>query len=563
MALPLAGFAQQTNAQESPLMIDFFVEGLSYAPASDMADFIPWNAPVSPSSAVENGTWYSIPGLYHRCFARYSADSGSTSNGNFSNYSNPYVFIPVGKQVVFPNMCTDKGGAKWGYNFTNWGIEGYFDANNNGIRSAAMHGGASYYIPMIKSGEDIFFWGEEADGNPTFLVCDSVKAMSYEEIGTNVKMYLGVEEGKYLIGTTTTQMDVTGNGTPETVYQYGVSQSCPKPQAPLSFDYAFIPAFTYSEKGMFQNGAKLKLVITGDESKKVLWEAYAGAGDFTNGTFSNSTTKEFGNLKFQSTLTDKDGKEYVQTCTINEPYTINITGFQDPGVDVGMLTVRRSSYGAKALSPVRFLFQDALNRGHGAITNRNNAYGLPLQLHGLYDVMAVSDNYISNAGWDMTDMSVLKFSADGITAVAGSNPSHTDVSYAQVRTQMDWFDAKGNANYSMELPSWVTSVTAVPSPTLHNAYVALYFTVTPLPSGVSGRGAKMFIKSYMGGISDKPIYILQGDYTKEMVDAATGIDAISLPKRNITSTTVNLFGQRVGANAKGIVIKNGIKILQK
>lgn len=558
VAASAASFAQEAKQSDASMIsifdasVNMTVDNTEKSVATPKG--VPFKAP-----SVENETWYTIPGLYHRSLTKYSLDAGGAEgSASYSIYNAAMVSIPIYQDVIFLNMCADKVGSQWGFNNNYFGEEGYFDANNNGVRSASKHSSSTYYAPMVKSGDNIFFWGEEAYTSNS-LSCDSVIALSYEEIGSNVKMYTGFTGNIYAFGTVATDFDFDEDGTAETVYQYGVEQSYPKPQAPISFDYVFIPALTYAEGGMFQNGAKIKMQIIGDESKKVLWEAEAGAGDFTNVSASSTSFTEYGCLKFQKIEKDEDGGEYTVNGIINEPYTILVTGFQDPGVNLGFRMAKRSTYGAKALSKPFRLYQDASGKAVGSLTWTANTYGLPVQLHGLYDVMAPCIEYDTSDGRHLVDMNVLKFSDDGQTTTAqGAN-----YPYGQIYTQMDWYDAEGNDNYFAEVPEWVTSMTATMSETAKSGFVTLEFKAEPLPAGVSGRGAKVFIESFMGGIAQEPIYLLQGNYTKEMVDQATGVETIVPVKKTNKAITVNALGQRVAGNAKGLVIKNGVKVFNK
>lgn len=559
VAASAASFAQEAK-QSDAMAISAFDESINMTVADDAQSEITNPVPfylAKPS--LENETWYSIPGLYHRSFTKYSEDSGSTGGGGYSTYNAPLISVPIDYDIIFKNECTDKVNSQWGFNNDYFGQEGLFDENNDGLRAVSKHSGSSYYVPMVKVGENVFYWGEEGYTSNS-ITCDSICALSYDEKGTNISMYTGFSGNVYCFGTASTEFDFDKDGTKETVYQYAVEQSYPKPQAPVSFDYIFLPALTYNADGMFfKDGAKIKLQVISDATNQVLWEAEAGQDDFLNGIGAFTNGGNYGNLKFQKVEKDEDGGEYTVNCTLNEAYTIVISGFQNAGVDLGFRMIKRSTYGAKALLPVVRYYQDAEGKAVGSLTWTANTYGLPLQLHGLYDVMSISDEYVASSGKEMKDMNVLTIAADGQSATAGNS----SLGYAQAYTQMDWYDAEGNENYFAELPEWVTSMVAAMSETAKSGYVQVAFKAEALPAGVTGRGAKVYLESFMGGKAEKPIYLLQGDYTKEMVDQATGIEAIAPVIKSNKAITVNAIGQRVAANAKGLVIKNGVKVFNK
>ena len=90
------------------------------------------------------------------------------------------------------------------------------------------------------------------------------------------------------------------------------------------------------------------------------------------------------------------------------------------------------------------------------------------------------------------------------------------------------------------------------------------FACDPLPVGVAGRGVKLYVNG-RGIVSETPIYILQGDYTKEQCDAdeqAAGVNSVLAPK-TFNGKTYSISGQQVNKNFKGIVIKDGKKFLNK
>lgn len=86
----------------------------------------------------------------------------------------------------------------------------------------------------------------------------------------------------------------------------------------------------------------------------------------------------------------------------------------------------------------------------------------------------------------------------------------------------------------------------------------LYFTAQALPAGQTGRAARVWIKSKRGVVSEKPFYVLQGDAT-----VADGIAAIKFDAKGKFVGTYNLGGARVSENAKGLIIKDGKKLLKK
>lgn len=516
------------------------------------------SASMGRKKTLANGVWYARPkGALTRSFTRYDEESGQTTpGGGYSLYNAPLLSTPVGRDIIFPNMCKDKAAAQWGFNNNYFGEESLYDENNDGVRGSGKRGG-SFYIPQVKVGEEIFFWGEEAYTSNS-ITTDDIVALSYEEKGANNSMYTGFTDG-YAFGTVKTAFDFDKDGTAEENDQYAVEASYPAPPAPISFDFAFAPALTHTQ--FFTGDQKITLTIYNDLTNKIVWQAQAGAGDFTGGTTAFTDGGEYGMLKFQKMEKDEDGGEYTVNCTIDFPYTVVIEGYAQEGVDLGFRMVKRTTYEAQDAPKMYRYYQNKEGKSVGSLSWTSNTYGLPLAFHGLYDVIDIDTAYVTSSGLNMKDMNVMMFSNDGQETACGTG----DATYPliQLSTQMAWYDAEMNENYFMELPEWVTAA-EYEIDTEGYCYGYLGFKAEPLPATIAGRGTKVYVESFMGGKSNQPIYFLQGNYTKEQVDkdfTPTAITRVAAEK--IANNKIyNVAGQEVGNNFKGIVIKNGKKFIK-
>ncbi len=68
------------------------------------------------------------------------------------------------------------------------------------------------------------------------------------------------------------------------------------------------------------------------------------------------------------------------------------------------------------------------------------------------------------------------------------------------------------------------------------------------------------------GIVSDPIYVLQGDITIDDVKAeiaATGINDVKVNKDQKSTKTYSITGAQVNKDYRGIVIKNGKKLIKK
>ena len=163
-------------------------------------------------------------------------------------------------------------------------------------------------------------------------------------------------------------------------------------------------------------------------------------------------------------------------------------------------------------------------------------------------------------------MNALRISDDGQTcstdgAVVGSDD---DLGGAAVYTAQSWFDEDLNEYYYLvDAPDWVSGVMVDESMRdgdSQGQYVGLDFvavTCDPLPAGVTGRSAKVFIGG-RGVVSSVPLYILQGDAT-----LADGINNVEAAPNAKNLRVFNLNGQEVTKATKGVIIQNGKKFVNK
>ena len=113
-------------------------------------------------------------------------------------------------------------------------------------------------------------------------------------------------------------------------------------------------------------------------------------------------------------------------------------------------------------------------------------------------------------------------------------------------------------SYSIEgLPDWL-SITGFDG----QYYTADYGFTTminieaqPLPAGVDGREAKFRFISEKGAKSE--------EFSVKQGDVSDGIENIVDEQKVENNATYNLSGQKVDGNYRGIVIKNGKKVVRK
>ena len=142
------------------------------------------------------------------------------------------------------------------------------------------------------------------------------------------------------------------------------------------------------------------------------------------------------------------------------------------------------------------------------------------------------------------------------------------------QTATPWYNADGIENYTYEVidastgddTEWITS--CIVNTDYWNAeeqtyYNLINFTATECPEG-EGRWAIVNING-RGVTSETPIILLQGTAKLEDVPS-TGIENVvtgNTVKADPNAPVYNISGQRVSKDAKGILIQNGKKFMNK
>ena len=121
-----------------------------------------------------------------------------------------------------------------------------------------------------------------------------------------------------------------------------------------------------------------------------------------------------------------------------------------------------------------------------------------------------------------------------------------------------WYDADGGENYFIDnIPEWVGDYD-VNEDTENHVFQLSFPNVKPLPEGTTKRATRLWVQG-LGYDAQHPIVILQGDAI-----IADGIDnVITNGNKQSDNRIFNLNGQQVNKAYKGIVVKNGRKMLNK
>lgn len=503
----------------------------------------------APNRAIEDGVVYARPvGVY------YSAYTFGTE-GEIGAW-----LVPGTGTVTYPNVCQNPEQATWsiatsnGYNdlnkYTNvnkdlempWGINPYLDtkdrllvAMNSPIISV---GNTSFEVPYVQAvanevspmsnvnptrGISIRFSNTDA---PAYGSGGSYEAMVQEQVSDIVKVH-------------------------------GVIETFDKPVSPMYVESVDLPFFTYQEDPLNGKELTIKIYPLGEsgqiirEAKEVLTcnsaEILRAQTDNQGRTFWQCIGS------FSKKTQDEFGDEIADPFTIDYPYAVEISGYNQEGVDVELYLTR--------VEDAYELACDNQTSVSCEMSDGSFAYYFvkgemtPIEFNMFYDGVEL---LISSKGDSYGSVVV---SDDGQTVVT-DNPNMEEankVNYVPFSSAASFFayDENGEVvgqNYDIEgMPDWLKVDGVADDPREKSGYSAIFFKAEPLPAGTEGRYATIYIVGRGGVKNAQPITVRQG--------SVTGIGTV-IAEGDANAIYYNVSGQRVN-NAKGLVIsKAGKRIIK-
>ena len=543
----------------------------------------------TPARTKSSGAYYKRPaGAYY---------GGFGLNG-YGYYASTINLVPW-QEVVYDNQIPGKAGVWHQY---------YYDQSGNNMGDILVNPEATvvdgdytwsqdpgrlYYTPTLRLGRDSFCIGEEN----LYLIYYKRPQYAGRTLTDSIGMknpaddhqryyYNGQNYGNTAAWGALSD-NMYGTGETDVTMQDNSVVMCPCFQVeqvmerPLSNLYveSVVASGCSFKRQPIAEGDTLKCYITnvvrvertdgtvqlraGDQIYETL---YAVAEDTLGFSMDNADTRNGktiyeGKILFSKKEVDEFGIEYNVPVVIDPNdfdeygFAIVIDGFDKSTIDFGVYGWQVND-DVDDVEPGRF---SVYNPGTGdAYTfTYNGCIAMQVGLNAMYDAVEVLDNDNINA---------LRISDDGQTcstdgAVVGSD---NDMGGAAVYTAQSWFDEDLNEYYYLvDAPEWVSGVMVDESMRdgdSQGQYVGLDFvavTCDPLPAGVTGRSAKVFIGG-RGVVSSVPLYILQGDAT-----LADGINNVETAPNAKNLRVFNLNGQEVTKATKGVIIQNGKKFVNK
>lgn len=503
-----------------------------------------------PLKSPENGCYYSRPvGTYY----------GFSTNAT-------YLYVPA-FGATFVNRCSEslKPTSKW---LDNSGGELKADENGNYFFSAYPNDYV-YYLPQITADgiETPFRLGIESK-NRYACVFDSIYPyFTHIDVAQTGFYSAAFSDGGYAFGSgSTLEVDDPDTGEQFTVTKDKYYVFFDKPIKPFYLTGLYFRVA--STGGTFlADGVELKAEIFTAPDPTTLQrpsDAVASLGEkIASFTITKDNINSNGVLTVSSDEVDDIGNPLATILT--EPFVVVISGFAQDGVDMGFLWTQPNKNPVVEERPFPTIHQYVKADGTPySVGWRYFTSGridhLICALSGMWDVVAVSDLF--------RNMTAPVEGGKIATTEGGGESGTTHYASLQFRSTLPlestWIGEEGYENYYIdEMPDWLTLTevydwSEIPEEGASGAYKYNYGFVIeaePLPEGVEGREAIINIISDRGADSG-PITIIQGN-------PVSGINEVTNEQAVTNNATFNLSGQQVGGNYRGIVIKNGKKVVRK
>ena len=552
VAFATAGFAQK------PAQL---VNRANYRLSSKVLQVAESKAAPAVKKTYDTGVYYDTP--------KGSLFRGFTYDGRTYDYS--FLVVPPFTDLTFTNMSNSASRSSWSVNGNDASDR---VVNNNYVGNYLPMG--FWYAPTVSVGRDSYTWGYYNETG-CVVATDSIADLAYFDLHAGARYGWGALEGKgkYLYGTGTVTMQ---NG--KVYHSAGVTQYLEAPASPLYVNYISILAFSSGEP--LKGDAQLTMTIypanlvdtTYDENNPIVELTcttndttflYKGSSSYTTTHVANIYGMKFTNKQEDPILGITTDEPFV----IDQPVAVVVRGVNDNGVDVGFPGHGYGNYdeqtGNSSPNEERQQingFLDFQEDGHVYYSET----ALELNFNGMMDYVNVDSTFASQQG-DITGANILKVSDDGQTVSTYGKGSDQNLGCAIAWTALPWFDIDGNSNYSVEgTPDWVSEVSCDPQywtqteqgQSVNYGQNLITFKCQPLPAGVNGRAATVYLKG-KGVKAATPIILLQGNADPTMSIAQYKADVKSGKVKEI----YDLAGRRVLPTTKGLVIKNGHVVLNK
>lgn len=485
--------------------------------------------PVTTNS-VANKLWYSRPvGVLGPALSEYF----NIQNSGWRYPAVPVLFMPPFTPVTLLNKSDDKASTEWSFRSHKSGsipFSSYEVTASNDLTITTGAGRKMYYIPVLSRGEEEFFFNDQAPAvakYPPYFMTDTLYDMGFEEIAQDIPIVSGASGTTYFVGRQTERIDFNQDGKNETVYMDGFHMYYPKPIVPLAVNRIDIPVVSYS--GEFFSGFegltftiyKVKVSPTGSKSYgDVIFTAEVNDDNFAQAPGALIIGRQAHLVIY---LTDDEKNGFL---TLNEPFAVEVKGFQREGVELGTRFIPRLPEAQMTPEAVPYLYRDYVNKQGeyvGSAAYSGNDGGVPISFYGCYDVLKVD-----------AEKNAINVESNGSTCT----------SEAIVYTTRTW------DHYALDvLPEWVKAVKAT---TGNFGVHTLTVDCEPLPAGAQTRSCTVHIKSFAGNLSDDVVTITQVGGGAGLTGDVNGDGVVDIADVNaVIDIVLGLQGSTAAADVNG------------
>ena len=382
-----------------------------------------------------------------------------------------------------------------------------------------------------------------------------------------------------------------------TFTSYRAEQYFGKPQAPIYIENVYAVGSSFS-RDPFKSGGKLYCHICGVKDEEVRWGTIKVADmdniiatlvcepgdtlDFVTTDTRNQIEIHEGTLLFSNKQVDAFGNVVEKPVVVNEEFVLAFTGFESDLVDFGI-------YGLRVPIEDETVENGTIwgvwNDGEEQYVQYSADIAMNVGITGMY-VKYNTDIFVDPTTEEPLNLTEVRL--DPETGEASDDAGY-GFNYVPFTTPTRWYDDQGSPNYDVvmdeDAQEWlgvevVELVSAEMGITLDDLIAAIIFYADPLPadatvevntgSASETRNARYAITRVKGyEVESEPILVVQGDLTMEEAKAlaasATGIENVTVVKadKQGKSKIYNLNGQEVNSSYKGIVIRDGKKVINK
>lgn len=510
----------------------------------------------APKKVFSDGVLYARPkGSYWI--------SGTSSTG--SSYE--YLVVPPFTEQKFINLTTNKEESTWTLGTSD--MSSYTDEENNLIFNFSKPSpGYVAACPAVNFNNISY---QVAD---YVLPMDSVPYTIHPFNYLKGKRYYGYSDGSSAFMTGADSFDFDGDGIAEEFYPLGFRQYFDKPATALRLNEVYV--WITSTNQNF-DGKDLYIVINkvarDENNRRTLGEAIDTMRcsvemlDEVIGT----TNVYPGTATFAKMTEDEFGTPTNEPIVLTDEFAMTIMGTNKKDIDV------------------RFYFTDQGESEEEFETWATPTYIVPCDANGnqlgdnpnglsYWNETAEGQKYCYSAVFmfdaEMEGMEIvedLDLNQQIAPAAGGETASKAEAGAeghpAYVYTNYPFFeDEEATGNYELEgVPTWAS---AKIDPTGYEYQIGtdneirglhqIWFEAQALPAGETGRWAEVKVKSAFGITAVPSLFILQGD-----AQVPTGVKAIKFDADGKFVATYNMSGKRVNENAKGIIIRDGKKFINK